>query len=80
MFKHEKLLFHPVSVEKPNPQYAALLQEQIGGGNGELMTAPYFNIIRESGEKMRRLGEIVPMFLNLPRSFIQITDLKPDTY
>lgn len=36
MFKHEKILFHPVSVEKPNPQYAALLQEQLGGANGEL--------------------------------------------
>lgn len=23
MFKHEKLLFHPVAVERPNPQYAA---------------------------------------------------------
>ena len=35
MFKHEKQLFHPVGVEKPNPQYAVLLQEQLGG-NGEL--------------------------------------------
>ncbi len=39
MFKHEKLLLHPVEVEKPNPQYAALLQEQLGGGNGELKAA-----------------------------------------
>ena len=39
MFKHEKQLFHPVSVERPNPQYAALLQEQLGGGNGELKSA-----------------------------------------
>ena len=39
MFKHEKMLFHPVAVEKPNPQYAALLQEQMGGGNGELKAA-----------------------------------------
>lgn len=39
MFKHEKLLFHPVGVEKPNPQYAVLLQEQLGGGNGELKAA-----------------------------------------
>lgn len=39
MFKHEKLLFHPVAVEKPNPQYAVLLQEQLGGGNGELKAA-----------------------------------------
>ena len=39
MFKHEKMLFHPVGVEKPNPQYAVLLQEQLGGGNGELKAA-----------------------------------------
>ena len=39
MFKHEKQLFHPVSVERPNPQYAVLLQEQLGGGNGELKAA-----------------------------------------
>lgn len=39
MFKHEKELFHPVAVERPNPQYAALLQEQLGGGNGELKAA-----------------------------------------
>ena len=29
MFKHEKMLFHPVAVEKPNPQYAALLQDSL---------------------------------------------------
>lgn len=39
MFKHEKQLFHPVGIEKPNPQYAVLLQEQLGGGNGELKAA-----------------------------------------
>ncbi len=39
MFKHEKQLFHPVEIEKTNPQYAALLQEQLGGGNGELKAA-----------------------------------------
>ncbi len=39
MFKHEKMLFHPVGVEKPNPQYAVLLQEQLGGGNGEMKAA-----------------------------------------
>ena len=39
MFKHEKMLFHPVSVERPNPQYAVLLQEQLGGANGELKAA-----------------------------------------
>ena len=39
MFKHEKMLFHPVDIERPNPQYAVLLQEQLGGGNGELKAA-----------------------------------------
>ncbi|MBE6689394.1 MAG: manganese catalase family protein, partial [Ruminococcaceae bacterium] len=39
MFKHEKMLFHPVEVERQNPQYAVLLQEQLGGGNGELKAA-----------------------------------------
>ena len=39
MFKHEKALFHPVQIERSNPQYAALLQEQLGGGNGELKAA-----------------------------------------
>ncbi len=39
MFRHEKMLFHPIAVEKPNPQYAALLQEQLGGANGELKSA-----------------------------------------
>ena len=39
MFKHEKMLFHPGEVEKANPQYAVLLQEQLGGGNGELKAA-----------------------------------------
>ncbi len=48
MFKHEKQLFHPVGIEKPNPQYAALLQEQLGGGNGELKAA--INICRRASE------------------------------
>ena len=39
MFKHEKRLFHPVAVERPNPGYAVLLQEQLGGANGELKAA-----------------------------------------
>ncbi len=39
MFKHEKKLFHPVDVERPNPQYAALMEEQLGGANGELKAA-----------------------------------------
>lgn len=39
MFKHDKKLLHEVKVERPNPQYAALLQEQLGGANGELKAA-----------------------------------------
>lgn len=39
MFKHDKKLLQEVKVERPNPQYAALLQEQLGGGNGELKAA-----------------------------------------
>ena len=39
MFKHEKKLFHPVKVERPNPQYAVLMQEQLGGANGEMKAA-----------------------------------------
>jgi len=36
MFKHDKKLLREVKVERRNPQYAALLQEQLGGPNGEL--------------------------------------------
>ncbi len=39
MFKHGKIIFHPVEVERPNPQYAVLLQEQLGGANGEMKSA-----------------------------------------
>jgi len=39
MFKHEKQLLHDVKVDRPNPQYAVLLHEQLGGGNGELKAA-----------------------------------------
>ena len=39
MFKHEKKLLNPVWVERPNPNYAALLQEQLGGPQGELKSA-----------------------------------------
>lgn len=39
MFKHEKQLFHPVGIERPNRRYAVLLQEQLGGGNGEIKAA-----------------------------------------
>lgn len=39
MFKHDKKLLRDVKVEKPNPQYAVLMQEQLGGCNGELKAA-----------------------------------------
>jgi len=39
MFEHKKQPLHPVAVERANPQYAALLHEQLGGGNGELKAA-----------------------------------------
>lgn len=41
MFRHEKQLLNnlQVKVERPNPQYAVLMQEQLGGGNGELKAA-----------------------------------------
>lgn len=39
MFKHEKQLLHEVGVEAPNPNYAAMLQEQLGGPQGELKAA-----------------------------------------
>ncbi len=39
MFKHEKQLLQPVKVEKPNPTYAAMLSEQLGGPQGELKAA-----------------------------------------
>ncbi|KJS11379.1 MAG: manganese catalase [Peptococcaceae bacterium BRH_c8a] len=39
MFKHDKNLLEMVRVERPNPQYAAMLQEQLGGPQGELKAA-----------------------------------------
>lgn len=39
MFKHEKKLLQEVKVDAPNPNYAAMLQEQLGGPNGELKAA-----------------------------------------
>lgn len=39
MFKHDKNLLQMVKVERPNPQYATMLQEQIGGPQGELKAA-----------------------------------------
>jgi len=39
VFKHDKNLLEIVKVEKPNPTYATMLQEQLGGANGELKAA-----------------------------------------
>ena len=39
MFKHEKRYLQPVHVDRPNPNYAALMQEQLGGPQGELKSA-----------------------------------------
>ena len=39
MFVHEKKLLFPVKVDRPNPNYAALMQEQLGGPHGELKAA-----------------------------------------
>lgn len=39
MFKHDKQLLEMVRVERPNPQYAVMLQEQLGGPQGELKAA-----------------------------------------
>jgi Mn-containing catalase len=39
MFLHDKKLLFEVKVDKPNPNYAALLQEQLGGPQGELKAA-----------------------------------------
>ena len=39
MFKHEKQLIREVKVEKPNSTYANLMQDQLGGANGELTAA-----------------------------------------
>jgi Mn-containing catalase len=36
MFFHDKKPLHEVKVDRPNPNYATMLQEQLGGGNGEL--------------------------------------------
>ena len=61
MFHHEKQLFHPVGVERPNPQDAALLQEQLGGGNGELKAAMQY-----LSQSFRiRDGRIKDLFLDI---------------
>lgn len=39
MFKHDKQLLFDVKVDGPNPNYAAMMQEQLGGPQGELKAA-----------------------------------------
>jgi Mn-containing catalase len=39
MFLHNKRLMYTVRVDRPNPHFANLLQEQFGGANGELAAA-----------------------------------------
>jgi len=39
MFKHDKNLLEMVRVERPNPNYATMLTEQLGGPQGELKAA-----------------------------------------
>ncbi|MDF2989139.1 MAG: Mn-containing catalase [Eubacterium sp.] len=44
MFKHDKALLKDVRVDAPNPNYAAMTQEQLGGPHGELKAAlQYFS-------------------------------------
>jgi Mn-containing catalase len=39
MFYHDKRLQYPVAVEKPDPVYARMLQQAIGGVEGEIRVA-----------------------------------------
>lgn len=61
MFFHDKKLLFEVRVEKPNPNYAAILQEQMGGPNGELKAAlQYFSQSLRIKDK-----EIKDLFLDI---------------
>lgn len=75
VFKHEKQLFHPVAVEKANPQYAALLQEQLGGANGELKSA-----LQYLSQSMRVRGpEIKDLFLDIAAEELGHMDMVAET-
>lgn len=52
MFLHEKQPLHQMRVDRPNPQYAAMLQEQLGGANGELTSV--ISILRIEQRRSRR--------------------------
>lgn len=61
MFKHDKSLLHEVRVDAPNPNYAAMLQEQLGGPQGELKAAmQYFSQSLRIKDK-----EIKDLFLDI---------------
>jgi Mn-containing catalase len=61
MFKHEKQLLREVKVDAPNPNYAAMLQEQLGGPQGELKAA-----LQYIGQSMRiKDPEIKDLFLDI---------------
>ncbi len=56
MFTHNKDLQFEVRIDRPDPQFATLLQEQFGGANGELKAAmQYFTqafVLRRKNPKM----------------------------
>lgn len=61
MFKHESAMLREVKIERPNPAYASLMQEQLGGGNGELKAAMQY-----MAQSFRiRDKEIKDMFLDI---------------
>ncbi len=61
MFKHEKKMLHPVRVDRPNPNYAVLMQEQLGGPCGELRSA-----LQYLAQSMRiKDPEIKDLFLDI---------------
>lgn len=61
MFKHEKQYLNPVHVDKPNPRYAVLMQEQLGGPQGELKSA-----LQYLSQSMRiKDPEIKDLFLDI---------------
>jgi Mn-containing catalase len=61
MFKHDKQLLHEVKVDAPNPNYAAMIQEQLGGPQGELKAA-----LQYIGQSFRiKDQEIKDLFLDI---------------
>ncbi|HPW99989.1 MAG TPA: manganese catalase family protein [Sedimentibacter sp.] len=61
MFFHDKKLLYEVKVDRPNPNYATMLQEQLGGPQGELKAAmQYFSQSQRINDK-----EIKDLFLDI---------------